>query len=92
MHKDIVYGFPSGTAPLASTSLCENQGMYIENRIISVQGHPEFTHDIEEEIIEMRYQGGIFTEELYKDAKRRLVDRDDGIVVAQAFLRFLLEE
>jgi hypothetical protein len=57
-----------------------------------VQGHPEFTREIEDEIIKSRFKQGIFTEELYKDAMGRLKDHDDGIVVAQAFLRFLLED
>jgi GMP synthase-like glutamine amidotransferase len=92
MHKDIVYGLPADTEQLATTDVCENQGMYIKNRVITVQGHPEFTKEIEEEIIKSRYGQGIFTEELYKDAMRRVQDHDDGIVVAQAFLRFLLEE
>lgn len=92
MHKDIVYTFPPDADQLASTAVCENQGMYIKNRIITVQGHPEFTREIEEEIIKARYGQGIFTEELYKDAMRRVQDHDDGIVVAQAFLRFLLED
>jgi len=92
MHKDVVFGFPDGAEQLAATSVCENQGMYIRNRVITIQGHPEFTHDIEDELIKVRFKQGIFTEEQYKDAMRRLPDHDDGIIVAQAFLRFLLEE
>jgi GMP synthase-like glutamine amidotransferase len=92
MHGDIVYGLPPDAEQLAKTDVCENQGMYIKGRIITVQGHPEFTREIEDEIIKSRFKQGIFTEELYKDAMRRLKDHDDGIVVAQAFLRFLLED
>jgi GMP synthase-like glutamine amidotransferase len=91
MHKDIVYGLPADTEQLATTDVCDNQGMYIKGKLITVQGHPEFTREIEEEIIKGRYGQGIFTDEIYKDAMRRVQDHDDGIVVAQAFLRFLLE-
>jgi len=92
MHKDIVYEYPPDAEQLASTQVCNNQGMYSKGRYITVQGHPEFTREIEEEIIKNRYGQGIFTDEQYKDAMRRLQDHDDGIVVAQAFLRFLLED
>ena len=92
MHKDIVFEFPPDAEQLARTDICENQGMYCKGRYITVQGHPEFTKAIVEEVVKGRYSQGIFTEEMYKDAMRRLQDHDDGIVVAQAFLRFLLED
>jgi len=92
MHRDIVYGFPEGVEQLAETAVCQNQGMYCKNRMITVQGHPEFTRDIEEEILKSRVATGIISEAVYKDGMQRLPDHDDGIIVAQAFLRFLLED
>jgi GMP synthase-like glutamine amidotransferase len=92
MHKDIVFDFPSDAEQLAATAICENQGMYAKGRYITVQGHPEFTREIVEEVVKGRYAQGVFTDEMYKDAMRRIVDHDDGIIVAQAFLRFLLED
>jgi GMP synthase-like glutamine amidotransferase len=92
MHKDIVYGYPKETEELGETAICLNQGMYIKNHLITVQGHPEFTKDIVEEIISSRYAQGIFTDQIYEDAMKRLTDHDDGITVAQGFLRFLLED
>lgn len=92
MHKDIVYEFPSGAEQLASTAICNNQAMYSKGRYITVQGHPEYTKEIVEEAVKARYAQGIFAEDLYKDAMRRMQDHDDGIVVAQAFLRFLLDD
>jgi GMP synthase-like glutamine amidotransferase len=92
MHKDIVYGYPSGTEELGETSICTNQGMYIKNRFITVQGHPEFTHDIVEEILKSRLANGAITNEIFEDGMRRLPDHDDGVIVAQAVFRFLLED
>lgn len=92
MHKDIVYELPPSASPLASTAICENQGMYCKNRYITVQGHPEFTKEIEDEIIRTRFELGAFTKEMFEDGMQRLEEHDDGIVVAQAFLRFLLED
>jgi hypothetical protein len=92
MHKDIAYAFPSNVKKLASSPQCSNQGMYEKGRLITVQGHPEFTHDIVEEILKSREERGIFPKGVYADGMHRLTDHDDGVVVGQAFLRFLLEE
>jgi GMP synthase-like glutamine amidotransferase len=92
MHKDIVYGFPSSVEEIGYSPVCDNQGMYIKDKLITVQGHPEFTKEIVEEILNSRHKQGIFTEIVFEDAMKRLTDHDDGIIVGQAFLRFLLEE
>ena len=90
MHRDIIFGFPEGVQQLASTAKCENQGFYQKNRLITVQGHPEFTRDIVQEILDTREKQGIFPPGVYKDGVRRLEDHDDGVLIAEAFLRFLL--
>jgi hypothetical protein len=92
MHRDIVNGMPDDAQQLASTDRCANQGMYKKGKYITVQGHPEFTHDIVQEILETRQKAGIFPEGVFVDGMRRLKDHDDGVVIAQAFLRFLLDE
>lgn len=92
MHKDIVYGFPSTVKEIGYSPVCDNQGMYVKDKLITVQGHPEFTKEIVEEILQSRHSQGIFTDMVFEDAMKRLTDHDDGIVVGQAFLRFLLEE
>jgi len=92
MHKDIVYGFPSSVEEIGYSPVCDNQGMYVKDKLITVQGHPEFTKEIVEEILNARYSKGVFTDMVFEDAMKRLTDHDDGIIVGQAFLRFLLEE
>lgn len=92
MHKDVVYGFPEEVESLGATEICQNQGMYAAKRLITVQGHPEFTREIVKEIIESRHAQGIFTDAVFEDAMRRLTNHDDGVAVAQTFLRFLLND
>ncbi|KAG4427341.1 hypothetical protein IFR05_017175 [Cadophora sp. M221] len=92
MHRDIVYDYPEGVEPLASTGKCSIQAMYIRNRYISVQGHPEFTEEIMREIVKLRHSTGLFTDEMEKDAIERVDRNQDSIVVSQVFLKFLLEE
>lgn len=92
MHRDVVYDYPAGVEELGSSPKCLVQGMYIEGRVITVQGHPEFNQEIVTELLEARHEQGIFDDETYEDGMARVGKAQDGVVVARAFLRFLLEE
>lgn len=92
MHRDIVSEYPTGVKELGSSPKCSVQGMYKKGKFITVQGHPEFNQQIVSEIAKNRYAQGIFSDDLYQDAIARVANRHDGVVVAQAFLRFLLED
>jgi GMP synthase-like glutamine amidotransferase len=91
MHRDVVARHPEGTLPLAATHMCAVQGMYIPKRMIAVQGHPEFTGEIMAEIVEMRHDLKLFTDDMYESALARANKDHDGVLIAQAFLRFLRE-
>lgn len=91
MHRDIVYSYPPGVEALGSSPVCSVQGMYAPGRVITVQGHPEFTADIMREIIETRHATGIFDEEAYKEHVKKIELPHDGVVVSQSFIRFLLD-
>jgi len=91
MHKDIVYEVPHGVTQLAYTSKCTNQGMYAKGRLITVQGHPEFTDEIVTELLEARHASGVFDDTLYKDGMDRVGNRHDGVTVGKAFVKFALE-
>ncbi len=92
MHRDIVYEYPEGVENLAYTDKCSVQAMYVTKRFITVQGHPEFTGEIVREILTTRYEAGIFDLPTYEEMIRRVDKCQDGVVVAQAFLKLLLEE
>lgn len=91
MHRDIVYNYPDGVEALAYTEKCEIQGMYVPQRLITVQGHPEFTEEIVRELLIARHTQGIFDDETFKDSMGRVDKYHDGVVVSKAFLKFLLE-
>jgi GMP synthase-like glutamine amidotransferase len=91
MHRDIVYNYPEGVEELAYTEKCAVQGFYIAKRVIAVQGHPEFTEEIVRELLITRHDNGIFDDATFEDAMGRVDKYQDGVVVSQAFLRFLLE-
>ncbi|KAK8868485.1 class I glutamine amidotransferase-like protein [Apiospora arundinis] len=91
MHRDIVHEYPKGTIPLAHTDVCATQAMYIPQRMIALQGHPEFTEDIMREILEVRHKGGILPDDVFENAMSRAPDAHDGVAIARAFLKFLRE-
>ncbi|KAF1824386.1 class I glutamine amidotransferase-like protein [Dissoconium aciculare CBS 342.82] len=92
MHRDIVHGpYPASIESLASTDRCATQGMYARNRLITVQGHPEFTKDIVAELLERRHEGKILDDETFNEAMSRVSRDHDGLAIAEAFIRFLLE-
>jgi GMP synthase-like glutamine amidotransferase len=92
MHRDIVFGYPAEASPLGATAKCQNQGMYVKNRYITVQGHPEFTPPIVEEILESRQKIGVFPDSIFEDGMKRLKYPHDGVRVAAVFLKFLLDK
>lgn len=89
MHRDQALGVPAGATLLASTDKCPNHGFVIPGRVITVQGHPEFTEDIMEEILETRHSAGLFDNELFSDGMGRRGEEHDGVLMAKVFLEFL---
>lgn len=87
-----MYEYPDGVLPLAHSPRCTNQGMYAKNRVITVQGHPEFTKDIVEELLIARHDSGVFDDTMFGDGMERVGKPHDGVAVSVAFLRFLLQE
>lgn len=91
MHRDIVQELPNGVEALGTSPICKIQGMYAAKRLISVQGHPEFTGKIVQEILETRHDQKIFNDELFADAENRVNNVHDGILIATGFLKFMRE-
>ena len=92
MHRDVVFEYPEGIEALGGSPRCLVQGMYKKGKLISVQGHPEFNEGIVSYLVTMRNKQGIFNTAEAKDALDRVGNHHDGVTVAKAFLRFLLED
>lgn len=99
VHRDIVPELPAGFACLGSTPDCDIHGMvYPENpttikdaRILTLQGHPEFFHDIVTTIIDIREEKGILTKELADQSRQYAALHDDGIYLGAIVLRFIAQ-
>lgn len=92
MHRDQAFSVPAGAELLASTDKCMNHGFVIPKRVITVQGHPEFTEDIMRELLELRHENGLLSDDVYDSAVARNGDHHDGVLMAQVFLKFLQEQ
>jgi len=92
MHRDIIHQYPAGVESLGSSARCSVQGMYTKGRLITLQSHPEFNGEIMKTILKKRHEMGLFDKEQYEEAVARAESAHDGNAVAQAFLRFMLEE
>lgn len=51
MHQDVVTVAPTGFSIFASTDVCENHGMCYEDRVVTIQGHPEFVPEFIRELL-----------------------------------------
>lgn len=51
MHQDVVTVAPTGFSIFASTDVCENHGMCYEDRVVTIQGHPEFVPEFMRELL-----------------------------------------
>lgn len=91
MHRDILPTCPSGVEKLGNSLHCDVQGLYVGKCLFSVQGHPEFNEDIMDELLDLR-RGTAIDEETYQTGKSRAHQPHDGMVIAAAFARFLVED
>ncbi|OKP12026.1 hypothetical protein PENSUB_2384 [Penicillium subrubescens] len=92
VHQDIVYECPPGVTLLGSSPRCAVQGMYSRRRFITVQGHPEFNEEIEDEIIKHLTEEGVLSETQAQEALSRVGNEYDGVFIGATFLKFLTED
>ncbi|KAI9713430.1 MAG: hypothetical protein M1820_000812 [Bogoriella megaspora] len=92
MHRDIIAEYPKHVERLGSSPRCQVQGMHKKNKLITVQGHPEFNREIVTEILDARHEAGIFDDSMHQEGLERVANHHDGTKVSQAFLRFLLDD
>jgi GMP synthase (glutamine-hydrolysing) len=91
MHRDAVHSVPKGFSNLGSSPRCEVQGLYLPERVLSLQAHPEFDAFVMGSLLDKRHADGIFDDETYTDGMGRSQVEHDGPVVSETILRFLLE-
>ncbi len=56
-HQDQVVERPDGATVIGSNAFCENAALLYDNRMLTIQPHPEFDSEILEKLIELRGAG-----------------------------------
>lgn len=56
-HQDQVVERPEGAQVIGTNAFCENAALLYDNRILTIQPHPEFDAEILEKLIELRGAG-----------------------------------
>jgi hypothetical protein len=64
-----------------------------DNRVISVQGHPEFRAEVVELLLEKRLEAGILKQDFVQESLKKLYTKPiDDLWIVQHFISFLLGE
>lgn len=88
MHRDQVVVPAEGFELLAGSKFCPYYLMRHTNRVLTIQGHPEFTRDFFHQFLNVAEAK--FDEKALAHARRTMRDSDDGEVTCQMLKHFLL--
>ena len=87
-HQDQVTELPEGAQVIGSSDFCANAALLYDNRIYTIQPHPEFTSRMIGQLLETRAKG-VVPDPIIDDAKTKLdapIDSDKiAIRVAEFF-------
>ena len=88
-HRDQVVTAPEGAEVVASNEFCKNAALLYDDRMFSVQAHPEFPNSFVDGL--MRTRGpGLVPDDLMAAARTRFADPLDSPAMADRIARFLL--
>lgn len=74
MHQDQVVDLPANAEVIASSEFCEYAGLVYGGKILTFQGHPEFSTDFEAQLLKLR-RGAVIPNDL---ADQALTNLEDG--------------
>ena len=89
-HRDQVVQVPQGAEVIASNDFCENAALLYDDRMFTVQAHPEFKPEFIEGL--MRTRGpGLVPDDLMARARQRLADPLQDTTMAARIAAFFLD-
>jgi len=92
-HQDQVISTPPNTQVIASSALCPNAALIIEDKALTFQGHPEFNSDFSEALINSKRDQNIIPQALANSALSEISTPLNQSLVSQwicAFIRLKL--
>ena len=86
-HKDQVTALPAGATLFASSEFCPLAGFVIDDRAMTLQGHPEFSKPYAEAL--MRRREALLGPETFEAGLSSLAQPTDEALVGEWMLRFM---
>jgi GMP synthase-like glutamine amidotransferase len=86
-HQDQVVKLPPGAEVLAASSFCPFYMMQLDNHIITIQGHPEFTKAYARDLMVSRET--ILAADTFQQGIKTLALSEDDALIAQWIVNFL---
>ncbi|MGU9962340.1 MAG: glutamine amidotransferase-related protein [Candidatus Puniceispirillales bacterium WSBS_2018_MAG_OTU23] len=87
MHQDQVVTAPTGSTVLAGDEFCPIAGFIIEDKVLCVQGHPEFTPEVIAALITL--QDDVIGQPRAQIGMESLTIAHEGLAIGQWFAAFL---
>lgn len=81
-HQDQVLQLPENATLYASSEFCENAGFYIEDKVLTMQAHPEFKIDFTEALLNARREV-IIPKEFTDPALKKLKEVPESVQSSQ---------
>lgn len=75
-HQDQVVEKPQNAQVIGTNAFCENAALIYDNRVLTVQPHPEFDEEILEKLIEVRGQGVVQPDRLARAKENQKAPHD----------------
>ncbi len=89
-HKDQVTRLPDGARLFAGSDFCPVGGFVMGDRVLTLQGHPEFRREYSRDLMEMRRD--ILGEAVFRNGVASLAKETDEMRAAGWIVRFLLQQ
>ena len=86
-HQDQVVQLPSGAKNVGSSDICQNAALVYDNRILTIQPHPEFDYSFVDGLLKAR--GGILPDDVIERANQDLQEPVEQLPIAKTFIEFL---
>ncbi len=88
-HRDQVVGVPQSAKVVATNAFCENAALLYDDRMFTVQAHPEFPNSFVDGLMVTRGPG-LVPDDLMAAARQRFADPLDSPRMADRIARFFL--
>lgn len=92
VHQDMVFQTPEGFKNIGSSKRTQSQGFYKKGKVLTFQGHPEFTKSLVKDILESKLKSGSLTQQHFDEAVQAMDKyQHDGPTIGKTIVKFINE-